>query len=341
MTTPALLRLREALPHARITLLTPAKLDSLWVGHPAVDETIALLPTESVFSVARRLRHRQFDTAIVFPNSFRSALEVWLARIPRRFGVATRGRGLLLTHKISMQGMPVMRKRTRSEIHSIISETQIQPKPYPASAHQLHHYLRIVGELGANPSPLTPQISVSEAERASVSSKYRFPTDGRPLFGLNVGAEYGPAKRWPVARFIDAAIEIRRQTHCRWILLGGSNDVSIIDSVTEKLGDDSIHLAGKTSLRELCVVLSLCRVVLTNDTGPMHLAAAVGARVVTPFGSTSPELTAPGLPGDSRHQLLRSGAPCSPCFLRDCPIDFRCMNGISVDRVVQAVVQVA
>ena len=87
-------------------------------------------------------------------------------------------------------------------------------------------------------------------------------------------------------------------------------------------------------------LLKLCRVLLTNDSGPMHVAAALGTPVVVPFGSTSPELTGPGLPGDLRHQLLKSDAPCSPCFRRKCPIDFRCMNGISVERVVEAVLEV-
>jgi heptosyltransferase-2 len=84
-------------------------------------------------------------------------------------------------------------------------------------------------------------------------------------------------------------------------------------------------------------LLKLCHVLLTNDSGPMHVAAALGTPVVAPFGSTSPGLTGPGLPGDPRHQLLQAGAPCSPCFLRECPIDFRCMNGISVESVVEAV----
>ena len=96
------------------------------------------------------------------------------------------------------------------------------------------------------------------------------------------------------------------------------------------------NVSGQTTLRELMALLKSCRVLLTNDTGPMHVAAALGTPVVAPFGSTSPELTGPGLPGDARHKLLKSDAPCSPCFLRECPIDFRCMNGISVERVVSA-----
>jgi heptosyltransferase-2 len=102
----------------------------------------------------------------------------------------------------------------------------------------------------------------------------------------------------------------------------------------------AICLAGKTTLRELCVVLKRAELLLTNDTGPMHLAAALNTPVIVPFGSTSAELTGPGLPGDTRHRLLMGQAPCAPCFLRECPIDFRCMNGITADSVVAAVLEV-
>src|SRR5882672_3181826 len=125
-----------------------------------------------------------------------------------------------------------------------------------------------------------------------------------------------------------------------WLLFGGSADAPLTAKVAEALHVSRFtfyDLAGKTSLRELMALLKTCRVVLTNDTGPMHLAAALGTPVVVPFGSTSPELTGPGLPGDPHHRLLKSDAACSPCFLRECPIDFRCLNGIGVERVVAAV----
>jgi heptosyltransferase II len=175
-----------------------------------------------------------------------------------------------------------------------------------------------------------------------------------PYFGLNAGAEYGPAKRWPEQRFIDAAIEIQRRTRCRWLIFGLKDDpiaariTTAVQQAAEKEfnREDTqknprvLNLAGATSLGELCSALKLCRVLLTNDSGPMHVAAALGTPVVVPFGSTSPELTGPGLPGDANHQLLRASAPCSPCFLRECPIDFRCMTGISVASVVEAVLRV-
>ena len=165
----------------------------------------------------------------------------------------------------------------------------------------------------------------------------------QPVFGLNPGAEYGPAKRWPVERFIAAAQEIQKQTNCVWLMSGGKGDIAIASQIASQLPSANFHLlnlAGKTSLRELMSLLKLCRVLLTNDSGPMHVAAALGTPVVVPFGSTSPELTGPGLPGDPRHRLLKSDAPCSPCFLRDCPIDFRCLKGIAVERVVEAVLSV-
>jgi heptosyltransferase-2 len=145
-------------------------------------------------------------------------------------------------------------------------------------------------------------------------------------------------------------VEIQRQTRCRWLIFGGPGDLGIaraieagIQSAQTATGKPApvLNLAGKTTLRELCVLLKLCRVVLTNDSGPMHVAAAVGTPVVVLFGSTAPELTGPGLPGETRHQLLTANAPCSPCFLRVCPIDFRCMTGISVERVVKAVLGAA
>jgi heptosyltransferase-2 len=142
-------------------------------------------------------------------------------------------------------------------------------------------------------------------------------------------------------RFAAAAAAVHGRLGCGVAVFGGLADIGLAESLAAELATAAPTiriLAGKTSLRELLAALTLCRVVLTNDTGPMHAAASVGVPVVVPFGSTSPELTAPGIPGDSRHQLLRAGAACAPCFLRECPIDFRCMNDITVDRVVSAVI---
>ena len=182
---------------------------------------------------------------------------------------------------------------------------------------------------------------VTPEEIEAAKKKFGLEKITQPVFGLNPGAEYGPAKRWPVEKFIAAAQEIQQRTNCVWLIFGGKGDAAVgnhgSNPPSRNPPSRHLNLAGKTSLRELMALLKLCRVLLTNDTGPMHVAAALGTPVVVPFGSTSPELTGPGLPGDPRHRLLKSDAPCSPCFLRECPIDFRCMNGISVERVVEAV----
>ncbi len=344
MTTPALLRLREVRPDAHITLLTHAKLAELWRGHPAVDAVITFAEGEGVFTIAGRLRAEQFDTALVLPNSPRSALEVFLARIPQRIGYAQPWRNIFLTQAIPTgPGAVAMRKRSGAEIKRLIAGGKSTEEKIPAIAHHLHHYLHLAAALGAKTEPLAPRVVVSTQEVEAIRQRFQIP-GGRPVFGLNPGAEYGPAKRWPLERFVAAAVALQKRTGCVWLLFGGPAEVGLAGEIATALRRDGsatavFDVAGKTSLRELCAALRACAVVLTNDTGPMHLAAAVGTPVVVPFGSTSPELTGPGLPGDSRHQFLQSDAACAPCFLRECPIDFRCMNDISVERVVEAVLR--
>jgi heptosyltransferase-2 len=371
MTTPALLRLREKFPAAHITLLTLEKLRELWLNHPAVNETISFAPGESVFAIAKKIRRwgetpgepgwasqnaaptaredarpAKFDLALVLPNSPRSAIEVYLGGIPQRLGYARSWRNLFLTQAVAPRADAFkMRKHSESEIRQLVSQTPDagrQTPEIPKSAHHIFEYLTLTAALGANPEPLAPQLTVTPEEIEAGKKKFGLEKISGPVFGLNPGAEYGPAKRWPVEKFIAAAKEIQRRTNCTWLLFGGNNEQPLttqIESAIRNPQSTVLNLAGRTSLRELMSLLKICRVLLTNDTGPMHVAAALGTPVVVPFGSTSPELTGPNLPGDTRNRLLKSDASCSPCFLRECPIDFRCMNGISVERVVEAVFQ--
>jgi len=345
MTTPALLRLRGKFPGAQITLLAPEKLQPLWREHPAINEVISFAPDEGLFAMARQLRAQQFDLALVLPNSPRSALEVWLARIPRRIGYARPWRNWFLTQAVaSRAGSVKMQKRSVDEIKRLIARTPDAGPPTPGSAHQIHEYLHLAAALGASPEPLPPQLFVKPDEVEAARKKFGLEKIAGPIFGLNPGAEYGPAKRWPVEKFIAAASEIQIRTNCTWLVFGGPADAAAGSRIESAISSPPFaiwNLAGKTSLRELMALLKLCRVLLTNDTGPMHVAAALGTPVVAPFGSTSPELTGPGLPGDPRHWLIRSDAACAPCFLRECPIDFRCLNGIEVERVVKAVLAAA
>jgi len=356
MTTPALQRLRAALPDAHITLLTHQKLADLWQHHPSLDAIITFAPSEGLRSVARRLRAGDYHSALVLPNSPRSALEVWLAGIPQRIGYHRRWRNWLLTRiVVPRPDQGRMPKRSVSEVNRLIRASAGSPQPAtrssPASPlHQIHEYLHLATALGANPEPLPPRLEISAAEtaqaEAALLSDWRNEAGGSApgqpcrLLGLNPGAEYGPAKRWPADRFAAVARAVSQQLgNCRWLAFGSASEWRICDEIAQRAGGGVLNLAGKTSLRQLMALLKLCRVVVTNDTGPMHVAAALGIPVVVPFGSTSPELTGPGLPGDSRHRLLKSAAPCSPCFRRTCPIDFRCMTSISAERVIEAVLQ--
>jgi heptosyltransferase-2 len=346
MSTPALLRLREAHPQAPITLLTPAKLADLFEAHPAVDAVMTFAPGESLWSIARRLRRAPFELGLILTNSPRSALELWLGRVPHRVGIARGLRNRLLTTAVPpLPETTPMIKRSPREIRARVAN----PSGYehfspPARAHQVHHYLHLAAAVGASPEPVPPFVPVSEAQLDS--ARARFGLAGSRWFGLNPGAEYGPAKRWPAERFAAVAVAAQRRWNCRWLILGGPGDLAVAETIAGQIARGlapepvsaskctPLVLAGRTSLRELGAVLKICEVVLTNDTGPMHLAAAVGTPVVVPFGSTSPELTGPGLPGDTRHALLRVNAPCAPCFRRQCPIDFRCMLEIDTEMVL-------
>jgi heptosyltransferase-2 len=349
MAMPALLRLREARPDAHIALLTHERLADLWRAHPAVDSILTFASGDGVFPVAKRLRGEAFDLGIAFPNSARAAFELWLGGVPIRVGYAGGLRRLLLTRSVTAPGgVKGMRKKSTDEIQRLIQSpgSPVDHGGYQLSDHHIHHYLRLVEVLGANPAPLPPLISVTQEECREVAARLGLSpalNQGKPLFGLNPGAQYGMTKRWPPERYIAAAIEIQRRTGCVWVVVGGEIDAALAGRIAAEIqaAGNAVNLAGATKLRDLCAVFNLCRVVLTNDSGPMHVAAAVGVPVVVPFGSTSPELTGPGVPGDRRHRCLSAGAACSPCFLRECPVDFRCMNGIGVEAVVAAVIDAA
>ncbi len=342
MSTPALLRLRERFPDAHVALLTPAKLAGLWPQHPALDEVISFAADEGVWRIGRRLRAARFELGLVLPNSPRSALELWLAGVPQRVGHARPWRNWLLTHAIPPRpGEVSMRKRSVAEVRGLAGGAPPARRgaaPDPAG-HHLHLYLHLVAAVGAGSEPLAPQLRVTPEELAQARTQFGLDAGIRWL-GINAGAEYGPAKRWPLARFAETARGIAGELACGIVIFGGPGDAVLAAELQSAIAGRQLpirNLAGRTTLRELMAALSLCQVLLTNDTGPMHVAAALGTPVVAIFGSTASSLTGPGLPGDPRHRLLQADVACAPCFLRECPIDFRCMNGIAVAQVTEAV----
>ncbi len=283
-------------PDAHLSVLTPAKLAGFWRRVDGVDEVIEIEKEESVFSVARRLRGR-FHVAVLFPNSLRSALEVWLAHIPVKVGFQGHYRHWLLDHTIAEGKRP----------------------PANQPVHQADVYWRIAARCGAE-------------ERPPVSPLWK-PNRKERVIGLCPGAEYGSAKRWPADQFRQLILQLNEEIDCQLVIVGTSADTSVAQKIASGIPNVT-DLTGKTSLEDLMDLLSRISVLVTNDTGTMHLADFIGTPLVSIFGSTEPTFTGPR---GSRSVVIRQKVECSPCFLRECPIDFRCMEEIPMDKVIQAV----
>ena len=319
MSMPAVQRLRELERDAHITLLCPVKLHDLWRHNPFLNKVIDI----------GQLPANEYDVAVIFPNSFRSAWECWRAGIPTRLGFAGHWRRKLLTHVVeeSHAEQPVSKKIT-------VAGKKFKVKLFPTTRHQTHRYLDLVSFLGGKRELVQPKVWLAHGEMPSLTKFMREGT--RPFFAINAGAEYGPAKRWLPERFAEVAKRVSDEVDCRWLLLGGPGDVAIAGQIAATIGNDVVNVAGKTTLLELCELMKFCRLLLTNDTGPMHLASAVGTPLVAIFGSTSAELTGPL---GTHVSIINAAVECTPCFLRECPIDFRCMNSITVDQVTAAVLK--
>jgi heptosyltransferase II len=299
MSVPAVRAIKNGRPDVNVTIAAPNKIAPMWKLIPEVDAIIPL-PNGSLLPVVRLLRQQcPFDVAILFPNSLRVALESWVSGIPRRVGYRGHWRSWL--------------------VNEIVREPR---KPGPPEHHSLR-FLRIARECGAETSNI-------EVPKPNQTSNIKHQT----LIGLCPGAEYGPAKRWLPERFADAAAKITAQSSAQWILLGTKNDAAIGEQIAAAIGDHCVNRIGQTTLEQLIDELRRCSLLLTNDTGTMHLAALLGVPVVAVFGSTEPRLTGPLGNG---HIILRHHVECSPCFLRQCPIDFRCMKAVSADEVAGAV----
>jgi heptosyltransferase-2 len=306
MSVPAVRAIKDGRPDVHVTIAAPDKIASMWKLIPEVD-TIIPFPDTPLLSVVRLLRQQMpFDVAILFPNSLRVALETWLSGIPRRVGYRGHWRSWL--------------------VNQIVREPR---KPGPPEHHSLR-FLRIARECGAEESKIEHRASNVEVPSPNQTSNIKH----QMLIGLCPGAEYGSAKRWLPERFAEAAAKITAQSSVQWILLGTKNDTAIGEQIAVAIGDHCVNRIGQTTLDQLIDELRQCRLLLTNDTGTMHLAALLGVPVVAVFGSTEPRLTGPLGNG---HTILRHHVECSPCFLRECPIDFRCMKAVTADEVADAV----
>ncbi len=299
MALPSIRAIKAGRPDARLTVLSPEKLAPFWREIPEVDQVLSFPAKASPWRVSRMIRGGgPQDVAILLPNSQRSALEASLAGIRRIVGGAKHRGGRLINQRMILP-----------------------PQAYPVR-HQAEELLLMVRCLGGTDPAPAP----------------RRPTPPGPLrIALCPGAEYGPAKRWPLERFRAVMERISRENNVRWVVVGTAREADLGGTLVRDFPGDAENLCGKTSLDQLIGELKASHLLLTNDTGTMHLADALGLPVIALFGSTEPMLTGPTGRPEPPHRILRRKVECSPCFLRECPIDFRCMNELTVDMVTEAV----
>jgi heptosyltransferase-2 len=305
LSLPALRDLRRAFPGARLSVLARPSVADLYGAVPEVDE---IIPSEGLRADRDRVRGA-FDAAVLLPNSFGVALVVWGARIPERWGFATDGRGPLLTRA------PRVPAAIRGQ-------------------SQVYYYRAMLDGLGLDTAP-PPDAALRCPGEWSARGRALLGSDG-PWLGLNPGASFGTAKRWLPERYAAVGDLVSRRAGARVVLLGGRAERPLADEIAAGMESKPRVLTGETTLPELLGVLSGLAGMVTNDSGPMHLAAALGVPTVAVFGSTDWRETAPF---SARATVVREPVECAPCLLRECPIDHRCMRAVTVERVTAAALE--
>lgn len=315
MTTPALQAVRETFPDAEITILANPLVSQLLLRHPAIDRVLTFERIGKHGGIAGRLRlatelrRERFDLALILPNSFDSALIPFLAGIPQRLGKASDGRSLLLTDRYR--------------------------EPKNASAlHEVQYYRNLLRHFGICGTVGTPFLYVTpEEDQEAALFLAEQGITGQPLLGINAGASFGSAKRWYPERFAQVAAQLSQEWGARIILFGGPDEQDIVKIIADNLDSNCLNMTGKTSVRRLMALIKRCSLFITNDSGPMHIAAAFGVPLVAVFGPTDHSSTSPFT---DRAIIVRMHTDCAPCKLRQCPTNHCCMTAISADVVLEA-----
>jgi heptosyltransferase-2 len=281
-------------------------------------------------NLVRSLRKAQFDAALLFQNAFEAAFLAWLARIPIRAGYSRDGRGWLLTHPVPIHPQTLKQHQTYYYLDLI---------------DQLAHRSRVVMSVPASRSegglpvvPL-PDISLHVNSDRQQSARNRLQEYGvdfsKKLVGVNPGAFFGSAKRWPSESYGNLLDRLVERQGAQVVVFGAPNETAIAEQIRAAMHHEAILLAGKTRLSELIAMIACCNLFVTNDSGPMHLAAALQVPTLAIFGPTDEIATGPL---SSTAVVLNKKVECSPCLLRECPIDHRCMTRITVDEVYECTV---
>jgi heptosyltransferase-2 len=320
MALPALRAVRGRFPEAEIAILARPYVAGIYRDQQICNQLIAydsqgkhagILGRERL---ATELRALKFDVALLLQNAFDAAWVAWRAGIPERIGYARDGRSFLLTKAI-----PV-------------------PEAGEIPPHERFYYLELLRRIGWIDSPPDESLTVLNVseEKRQRAAEFLAQSGARAdslRIAIGAGASYGSAKCWPPSRFAELANRLQTQTDADVILFGSATEAAVTRAISAELRRPPVDLTEKTAIADLPALLSQCHLFIGNDSGAMHVAAAVGLPVVAVFGPTDPFGTAPVTP---RCTIVRQKPYCSPCFLRHCPTDHRCMRAITRDMVETA-----
>jgi heptosyltransferase-2 len=322
MSLPAIEALHARFPNSEIVLLSKPWVSEVYSNHPAVSRQIIYdadgehRGTRGFRKLVGALRAERFDAAILLQNAFHAAWMAWCARIPVRIGYSRDGRSALLTEAVAA--------------------------PAPAAyGHQVYYYLQLLfrARIIEKPQPVQEiRLYVAESERKWALKQLHSLGLGGPRFllGISPGAAFGAAKRWLPSYYADLADRLIGALGADVLIFGSRAERPLAEAVARAMEHTPVLVAGETTLREFMALLARCQLVITNDSGPMHLSAALGLPTVAIFGSTDERATGPvGV----RARVVKHPVECSPCGLRECPVDFRCMTGLPVDEVYKAALE--
>lgn len=323
MQIPALCRLRRIFPAAEIALYTRSWAKGIYENADFISEIIPFEKGASkikdAFAQAKILKTRNFDLSVLFPNSFESAVVAKLAGIPRRFGYAKDGRSFLLTNPVEVPG-------------------------WKNERHEAFYYLNLVREVereffGAAPVlDVEPRIDLKISDERKTGARNFLEASGidlsRQTIALGVGSTNSRAKRWQAESYAKLNDRLQNEFGANVILVGAKEEADVSAQVFAMTERKPTILTGKTDLAEAAAILSVIDLLISNDMGLAHIAPAVGTKTLVIFGPTDERTTQP-----IGSEIIRKNVECSPCMLRDCPIDHRCMTGISADEVFSKAVQ--
>ena len=317
MTTPAVRSIKENFPDAEVTMLALPWMADVFSASPYVDRILSYDKKgnhhglRGMMRLSQQLHDCGFDAAILLQNAFEAAFITFLARIPVRAGYKRDGRSLLLSHRVKI------RQETRK-------------------IHQVFYYQRLLEELGLTCGSNELFLQLPEKEK-EWEIKYREKFGSNMVIGINPGAAYGPAKCWPVEKYGELAAYLHKETGAQFLVFGTEADIRTGDEIAGYSSKNIDNMAGKTSLAQAMSLIDICDVFVTNDSGLMHVAAALHKPLVAIFGSTDPVATGPF---SENALVLPTKMSCQPCLKQECSKGhFRCMHDITVSDVAQSILQ--